>query len=60
MKHYETGTMRRSVAAQFESEFDARVGTELDINHTDQGVYFVACELTDREVDICRQIENSL
>ena len=58
---YETDEMPNSKIAKFVSEFDKRIGTDREINSVDEFNSYVYCmEMIDEEVDICREIENSL
>lgn len=58
---YETAEMPNDKAIKFIQEFDKRVGTDREINYIgDFNSYIFAFELTSKEVNICKEIENSL
>lgn len=61
--NYETGHLTFSQANKFCKEFDAKIGTERELNNIDIDTYYVCCfELeTMAEVNNCIKIEtNSL
>lgn len=58
---YETAILANHLAIQFIVKFNSKVGTENEITaHGDWNSSVTCFELEGNEVDICKEIENSL
>ena len=55
---YETKVMNEDHAIRFVNAFDNYIGTEREINQTDDGYYIVCGDLEGNEADICSKIES--
>lgn len=56
-KNYETEILTNSQAIQFADLFQEEVGTETELTEHDNGLSVTCFELTEREVETCRFIE---